>query len=67
MPPPAGLAAVGRRVWRAVVRSYELRPDELVTLEDVAHLSDMVVALSEAWLSLGCPLTTKGSMGQQVT
>jgi hypothetical protein len=64
---PAGLGVRGRRLWRAVVGGYELRPDELMTLEDVAHLSDMIVRLSEAWLSLGCPLTTKGSMGQQVT
>ena len=64
---PAGLGAGGRRLWRAVTGSYELRPDEVATLEDAARLSDMITALDRAWTDEGRPLTTRGSMGQLVT
>jgi hypothetical protein len=47
-------------LWRAVVGGYELRPDELMTLKDVAHLSDMIVRLSEAWLAAGLPVDDEG-------
>lgn len=65
--PPETLGAVGSRVWRSIVGKYDLRPDELLTLEDVCALSDMTEALSDAWAGQGKPMTTKGSMGQQVT
>ena len=64
--PPATLAAAGAGVWRDIVAAYDLRADELVTLEDVCAASDMIAALSQAWVDDGKPLTTKGSMGQQV-
>lgn len=64
---PAGLAAAGTDVWSRVVDKYDLRPDELVTLEDTCRLSDMIAALDAAWAEQGRPLTTTGSMGQLVT
>lgn len=64
-PVPAGV--VGEALWIDVVSKYDLRPDELVTLEDVCRLSDMIAALDAAWVEQGRPLTTKGSMGQLVT
>lgn len=63
---PESLAAEGQRVWRAITGKYVLRADELVTLEDACAASDMIAALSAAWAEDGKPLTTKGSMGQQV-
>lgn len=64
---PAGLGRDGSRLWRQVTAGYELRPDELATLQDVCELSDMLAALSDAWAEQDKPLTTKGSMGQLVT
>ena len=66
-PVPAGMAASGVALWVGVVGKYDLRPDELVTLEDACRLSDMIEALDVAWAEDGRPLTTKGSMGQLVT
>jgi hypothetical protein len=64
--PPESLASEGQRVWKAVTSKYDLRADELVTLEDACAASDMIAALSDAWAEDGKPPTTKGSMGQQV-
>lgn len=63
---PDSLATEGQRVWKAVTSKYELRADELVTLEDACAASDMVAALTSVWEDEGRPVTTKGSMGQQV-
>lgn len=65
--PPAGLSETGSTLWSAIVKDYDLRADELALLEDACALSDMVTALESAWIEDGRPLTTKGSMGQQVT
>lgn len=64
--PPSTLASAGKAVWSAVVAKYDLRADELVTLEDACAASDMVAALTSVWEDEGRPVTTKGSMGQQV-
>lgn len=64
---PEGLADGGERLWSEITGVYELRPDELSTLEDVCRLTDMTDALEQAWADDGRPLTTKGSMGQLVT
>jgi hypothetical protein len=61
------MSPVGAAFWAGVVGIYELRPDELATLEDVCRLSDMIAALDSAWAEDGRPLTTRGSMGQLVT
>jgi DNA polymerase III psi subunit len=65
-PAPAGLSTAGIEVWVSIVAEYDLRPDELRTLEDACAATDMIAALSKAWEDDGRPLTTKGSMGQQV-
>lgn len=63
---PATLSTTGSAVWRAVTEKYDLRADELLTLEDACATTDMIDSLSKAWSELGRPLTTKGSMGQEV-
>jgi DNA polymerase III psi subunit len=65
-PAPETLAAAGVLLWSKVVESYDLRADELATLEDACSITDMVAALTESWAGLGKPYTTKGSMGQEV-
>lgn len=64
--PPSGLAEGGRQLWSEIVKTYALRADELATLEDVCRTTDMVDALDKAWAEDGRPMTTRGSMGQQV-
>ena len=66
MRPPAGLGKAGASIWRSVTARYELREDELLTLEDACRTSDMLSALESAWADDGSPMTTKGSMGQLV-
>lgn len=39
---PKGLAAGGRTLWNGVVKSFELRPDELRILEDACREADLV-------------------------
>ena len=65
--PPITLDATGKSLWGDITSVYDLRADELATLEDACALSDMISALEKAWIEDGKPLTTKGSMGQQVT
>lgn len=64
--PPAGLGKGGKKVWNGIVGVYDLRPDELATLEDACRLTDMIDAMDKAWSDEGKPLTTTGSMGQLV-
>lgn len=63
---PSGLGSAGKKVWSGIVSVYDLRPDELATLEDACRLTDMIDELDKAWKQDGSPLTTKGSMGQLV-
>jgi hypothetical protein len=67
MDAPVTLGGAGSALWGSIATKYALRPDELSTLEDACELSDMIAALAAAWAEQGKPLTTKGSMGQQVT
>lgn len=61
---PRGLKARGSKLWRSVTSTYELRPDELVILEDAAREADLVDRLHA---QLGkSELVVKGSMGQDV-
>lgn len=64
---PEGMSTPGAALWDSIAGNYVLRADELATLEDACSLTDMIAALSAAWAEDGKPLTTKGSMGQQVT
>jgi hypothetical protein len=43
--PPKGLKRDGKRVWKAVLEGFELRPDELLLLEYAARLADQVPVL----------------------
>lgn len=64
--PPTSLATSGGALWNDIVTKYDLRADELRTLEDACAAVDMVAALTSVWEDEGRPVTTKGSMGQQV-
>jgi len=63
---PNGLGTAGSSVWKSITSKYELRADELVTLEDACRISDMIDELDKAWAEDGRPMTTAGSMGQKV-
>lgn len=65
-PTPDTLGDAGSAVWSSIASKYELRPDELVTLEDACAISDEIAELRAAWVEEGKPRTTKGSMGQLV-
>lgn len=65
-PTPTFLAVEGKRIWKRIVTDYELRPDELLTLEDICAVSDLIADLRKQWVGLGRPTMTKGSMGQEV-
>ncbi|MBE0009590.1 MULTISPECIES: hypothetical protein [unclassified Arthrobacter] len=61
---PRGLEAKGKRLWKDITSSYELRADELDTLEDICREADLIVRL-EAELD-GAELITTGSQRQDV-
>jgi len=63
---PDGLGKAGKAQWSSIAGSYKLRPDEFTVLEDVCRTTDMLTALTEAWVEDGSPMTTAGSMGQLV-
>lgn len=64
--PPKHLDTAGRKLWQSITEKYELRPDELGLLEQACAGADMVAELEQARRDEGLPLTTTGSMGQQV-
>lgn len=51
-------------MWRAIVRTGELRPDSLRVLQDACREADLIDEL-EDW-RIGQPRTVKGSQGQDV-
>jgi len=61
---PAGIGAVGARLWRSVADVMELRPDEKLLLEHAARTVELLARIDEELKS--APLTVKGSMGQLV-
>lgn len=63
---PTSLRAGGLRLWEAIDGKYDLRPDELATLEDACRITDMIDALTRVWSDAGCPTITVGSMKQEV-
>lgn len=63
-PAPRGLSEKGNKLWNRVVEEYELRPDELRTLEAACRASDLV---DRMWAEgKTAELVTVGSMGQAV-
>jgi hypothetical protein len=63
---PSGLGKAGRALWRAVADPavYELRPDELVVLEQCCRSADLIARMETD--AAAADLTTTGSMGQLV-
>lgn len=64
--PPSTLATAGKALWTEILAKYDLRPDELRTLEDVCAASDMLAEFEKAWRDAGRPYMSTGSMGQEV-
>ena len=64
--PPISLAVAGKALWMSVVKSYDLRVDELAVLEAGCKTADMIAILDKEWNGLGKPFLTRGSMGQDV-
>jgi len=64
--PPKSLQDAGKALWLEVMKDYDLRADELRTLEDACAASDMLAEFQKAWADLGRPYMSKGSMGQEV-
>lgn len=64
--PPKHLSDPGKKLWEDVTGKYELRADELRTLEDACAATDMIEALWIIWAADGYPAVAKGSMGQLV-
>lgn len=64
--PPSALAVAGKSLWSDVVSKYALRADELAILENACRAADMITRVEAAWTEDGCPMYTKGSMGQLV-
>lgn len=61
---PVGLGKRGKALWSSIANIYELRPDELCTLEDACREADLIERLHGELAESS--LTTKGSMGQEV-
>lgn len=61
---PAGLAAAGRRLWSDITSEFDLRADELRVLEAACRTLDDLGKV-DAELATA-PVTTTGSMGQEV-
>lgn len=59
---PPRLGAAGRRLWREIVDTYELRADELLLLEKAARTADDAERLDAAVAE--APLMVTGSQGQ---
>lgn len=64
--PPAHLGESGRALWTDVVATWDLRPDELRILSSACVAADMETEFLKAWVDLGRPYMSKGSMGQEV-
>ena len=65
-PMPDGMGEGGAVLWSRITRLYELRSDELATLEDACRITDMIDSLDSAWADDGRPMTASGSMGQLI-
>lgn len=60
---PKGLGAAGSKLWRDVTGKYDLRADELVTLESACRASDRILDMER---ERDGEVMAKGSMGQVV-
>jgi hypothetical protein len=64
--PPEDLGAAGIAEWKRIVSVYTLRPDELMILWSACKARDLHARVESEWIERGCPMMTKGSMGQEV-
>lgn len=63
---PSGLGPGGRALWKRISAAYDMREDELATLQDACQITDMVQSLEKAWKDEGRPKTARGSTGQLI-
>lgn len=61
---PKGLQLAGRRLWKDIAGKYELRPDEVRTLEAACKTADMIEQLEDAMK--GQEPMIPGSRGQMI-
>jgi hypothetical protein len=61
---PAKLGRAGRELWRSIIPTYDLRPDEVRLLADACREADIVQRLEDELAD--APLMVKGSQGQLV-
>jgi hypothetical protein len=61
---PLGLDVAGKTLWKSITKTYELRHDEAVVLEQACGEADMIARLRDGMV--GQPLILKGSQGQDV-
>jgi hypothetical protein len=63
---PAGLDTAGKKLWRSVIDVFNFaeEPGKVQILTQACRVADIVAELDDA--ADEAPLTTKGSMGQQV-
>lgn len=61
---PARLKAAGRKFWREVVNTHNLRPDDLRVLDRTCRVLDFLVELDQELD--GAPLIVEGSRGQAI-
>lgn len=63
---PRGLGVKASDFWKKVTTKYDLRVDELVTLEAACRTLDLIETLQKDWTDDGKPTMTRGSQGQNV-
>lgn len=64
--PPAGLHEAGKALWTGILKTYDLRVDELRVLEDAAREADLVADMQSAVDEYDFTFLVDGSMGQPV-
>lgn len=61
---PDGLESAGKALWKSITKTYDLRQDEAVVLEQACGEADLIAMLRDGLV--GQPLILKGSQGQDV-
>ncbi len=58
-PPPAGMAAAGRLLWRAVLSDFALAEHEMTLLRQACRVADVCDVLAAAVAADGVMMTTR--------